>query len=124
MQYAFKSGSLIKTIMDPHKCIESLEAAITEMEETNKKLREMNDELREEHYKDNTIAALKKELDWYYHHSFVLSEDEVKEAENWVNNHGCEGYKSTKYIFTPTCVGSVGEVVCENCGKSFEFRSL
>ena len=34
------------------------------------------------------------------------------------------GYKETKYIFTPTCVGTVGEVTCENCGKTFEFRSL
>lgn len=118
------NGSLIKTIMNPHKSLESLDAAITEMENTIDELRKANDKLREEHYKDDTIAALRKELDWYYHHSFVISEDEAKEAEEWVNNHGCSGYKETKYIFTPTCVGTVGEVTCENCGKTFEFRSL
>ena len=99
-----KNGSLIKIIMNPHKSLESLDAAITEME--------------------NTIDELRKELDWYYHHSFIISEDEAKEAEEWVNNHGCSGYKETKYIFTPTCVGTIGEVTCENCGKTFEFRSL
>ena len=75
------NGSLIKTIMNPHKSLESLDAAITEMENTIDELRKANDKLREEHYKDDTIAALRKELDWYYHHSFVISEDEAKEAE-------------------------------------------
>ena len=57
------NGSLIKTIMNPHKSLESLDAAITEMENTIDELRKANDKLREEHYKDDTIAALRKELD-------------------------------------------------------------
>ena len=73
------NGSLIKTIMNPHKSLESLDAAITEMENTIDELRKANDKLREEHYKDDTIAALRKELDWYQYHSFVISEDEAKE---------------------------------------------
>ena len=87
------NGSLIKTIMNPHKSLESLDDAITEMENTIDELRKANDKLREEHYKDD-------------------------------KSHGCSGYKETKYIFTPTCVGTVGEVTCENCGKTFKFRSL
>ena len=51
------NGSLIKTITNPHKSLESLDAAITEMENTIDELRKANDKLREEHYKDDTIAA-------------------------------------------------------------------
>lgn len=116
--------SLTKAIINPHKFLDSVDAAITEMENTINELRKINDTLREEHYKDDTIVALRKELDWYYHNSFVISKDEAKEAEEWVNNHGCSGYKETKYTFTPTCVGTIGEVTCEKCGKTFKFRGL
>ena len=42
-----KNSPLIKTIMNPHKSLESLDAAITEMENTIDELRKANDKLRE-----------------------------------------------------------------------------
>lgn len=108
----------------------------------NKSLREENSKLRDEHYKDKKLSAMKQKLDKMtddYWRGFSISEKEEKAIEEWKKTHdetahgyttermrlkaeGCCGGRYT-YVFVPTSIGTFGKIVC-NCGAEFEFQEL
>lgn len=111
-------------------------------ERTIKYLREKNQELKNEAYKDSELASMKKELEKSrkaLYRGFSISEKEKETIEEWrlkheaevhgrdtlekrLSAHGAIGGSYT-YIFTPTSIGVVGEFKC-SCGESFTFQDI
>lgn len=106
--------------------------------EKNIKLVEENQALHDEHYKDKKLQEMQKTLNTMrddLNRGFSISSDELDAIQEWFDKHkekdpGMEGklIKYPKhyihhYVFTPTEIGIVGEVVC-HCGEKFEFQSL
>lgn len=111
---------------------------INRMYEKNVKLVEENQALHDEHYKDKKLQEMQKTLNTMrddLNRGFSISSDELDAIQEWFDKHkekdpGMEGklIKYPKhyihhYVFTPTEIGTVGEVVCR-CGEKFEFQSL
>ena len=99
-------------------------------EKTIKKLREENTLLRDEHYKDNEIAQLKRKLKKAQddlNRGFDISKEEWAAIQEWHREHshysGAIG-GNVIYIFTPTSIGTIGVVKCTSCGEEFCFREL
>ena len=111
-------------------------------ERTIKYLREKNQELKKEAYKDSELASMKKELEKAkedLYRGFPISEEEEKSIEEWrlkheaeahgrdtlekrLSAHGAIGGRYT-YIFTPTSIGVIGEIRC-SCGETFIFQDI
>lgn len=106
--------------------------------EQNIKLVEENQALHDEHYKDKKLQEMQEKLNTMQDdliRGFSISSDELDAVKEWFDKH--KGQDSTTegkfvkypkhyihhYIFTPTEIGTVGEVVC-HCGEKFEFQSL
>lgn len=96
-------------------------------------LRKENDELRNEKYKDEELARLKRRLEdveYELYRGFPISEEEEREIKLWKERHelihrgghGAVGGKYT-YTFVPTSIGTVGEIKC-TCGESFCFSEI
>lgn len=64
---------------------------------------------------------------------FVLNEKETKAIADWIENHNKEFHNGKShctsiggtfsYTFTPTSIGSIGEITCIY-GQTFCFRDL
>lgn len=103
--------------------VDTYEKRIKYLEEENKKL-------KDEHYKDSEMqrmeAELKKAKEDLYR-GFPISEKEQEKIREWelkhdAEKHGCIGGSLTWY-FTPTSIGTIGEVIC-SCGEKFTFQDL
>ena len=86
-----------------------------------------NKALKDEHFKDETIAALTAEIeDLERRDGFMIYPDESEKINEWLKDHnhysGAVGGNIT-YSFTPTSIGIIGTVKC-SCGKSLCFREL
>lgn len=111
-------------------------------ERTIKYLREKNQELKNEAYKDSELVSMKKELEKAkedLYRGFPISEEEKKSIEEWRLKHESEFHGrntlekrlaahgaiggSYDYIFTPTSIGIVGEIRC-SCGETFIFQDI
>lgn len=106
--------------------------------ENNKRLYNDNKELKSEHYKDEELIRLSKQVEELKEklctanklNAFTLTEEEKKRIEEWQNKHndekhpdryfGAAGGELT-YSFTPTGIGMFGTVRCV-CGEEFDFR--
>ena len=86
--------------------------------------------------KDEEVSELKTEIlsmKQQMSNAFVLNEKETKAIANWIENHNKEFHNSKlhytgiggtfSYTFTPTSLGTIGEITC-TCGQTFCFRSL
>ncbi len=120
------------------KILDQAKKEIDKMYEKNIKLVEKNQVLLDEHYKDKKLQEMKETLDIMQdnlNRGFPISSNELDVIKEWFDKH--KGQDSTTegkfvkypkhyihhYIFTPTEIGTVGEVVC-HCGEKFEFQSL
>ena len=105
-------------------------------------LEEENKKLKDEHYKDSEMQRMATELkeakeDLY--RGFPISEKEQEKIREWelkhdaekhglktmeqrAMGHGCIGGSLT-WCFTPTSIGTIGEVIC-SCGEKFTFQDL
>ena len=103
---------------------------------TIESLKKENKFLREQYDKDEEISELKTEISsmkQQMNNAFVLNEKETKVIANWIENHNKEFHNSKlhytgiggtfSYTFTPTSLGTIGEITCI-CGQTFCFRSL
>ena len=97
------------------------------------RLRKENEELRDEKYKDEELARLKRRLEdveYELYRGFPISEEEETKIKKWKEiheikhkgGHGAIGGKYT-YMFVPTGVGTIGEIKC-TCGESFCFSDI
>lgn len=103
---------------------------------TIESLEKENKFLREQYDKDEEVSKLKTEIlnmRRQMSNAFVLNEKETKAIADWIENHNkefhngkphCTGIgRAFSYTFTPTSIGSIGEVICI-CGQTFCFRDL
>lgn len=120
------------------KILDQAKKEINRMYEKNVKLVEENQVLLDGHYKDKKLQEMKESLDIMHQdlmRGFPISSDQLDAVKEWFDKH--KGQDSTTegkfikypkhyihhYVFTPTEIGTVGEVVCR-CGEKFEFQSL
>ena len=83
--------------------------------------------------KDEEIQKLKEQVDnlqRQLYNDFTLSVDENIAVEAWEEEH-CKKYHRNgdthcrlTYQFTPTALGVIGSVYCNNCGQEFTFRDV
>lgn len=120
------------------KLCSMLKTKFKEQESQLDNLRKQNKKILDENWKDNELQKMKEELQITRANSdrgFPISEFEYKAAMDWINEH--EAFKhprpegafprggaiggSYQWIFTPTGIGTFGEVKC-SCGDSFTFQ--
>ena len=104
------------------------EAAIEKLEKENKAL-------KDEHYKDEELQKMQKELDSLRRdlsRGFPISEEEQEKIREWQRKHEEEAHGATNvtaiggkytYEFIPTSIGTFGSVKC-TCGAKFEFQEV
>lgn len=104
---------------------------------------EENKRLKERNFKDEELAAMKKELDdlkAVLNRSFVITDSEWENIKEWEHTHDVEkhgldtfdkrikanGYSGGRYsfVFTPTSLGDIGVVKCGTCGEEYCFKEL
>lgn len=103
---------------------------------TIKSLEKENKFLKEQYDKDEEISELKTEISsmkQQMSNAFILNEKETKAIADWIENHNKEFHNGKfhytgiggtfSYIFTPTSLGTIGEITC-TCGQTFCFRDL
>ena len=122
--------------------VRGIKAYIQSIEQRNTYLEKENKKLKDEHFKDKSIAKMSQELkeatdDLY--RGFPISEKEMESINIWEEKHeiekhglvtekmrmkfqGCCGGKYT-FEFVPTSIGTIGTVKC-SCGDSFTFQDL
>lgn len=108
--------------------LKEIEEEYNNLKERNMNLQKENDRLKSEHYKDLELTALKDKCDKFEKdllRGFPISEEEQEKINKWYDFHKMEnperehGY--LEYRFTPTEVGTFGDVVC-SCGVQFTFQ--
>jgi hypothetical protein len=133
--YKCVNGKLI-TIPPMDELCEMLKEKFAEQALTNELLKEENEKLKSNVWADETMADLKNkyEVMWRaYYDGFPISIEEKKVLLEWIRSHeedkhngelysGAVGGAYT-YKFTPTSIGTIGEIEC-NCGEKFCFREL
>ena len=90
----------------------------------NKNLKEENELLKSEQYKDKELQKLKSELDYERSKiSFYISEKGKKKRDEFIQSHKCTRGISCHYEFHPTGIGDVAYYVC-GCGKKVVIEEL
>ena len=90
----------------------------------NKNLKEENELLKSEQYKDKELQRLKSELDHEGSKlSFYISDKGKKKRDEFIESHKCARGISCHYEFYPTGIGDVVYYVC-GCGKKVIIEEL
>ena len=90
----------------------------------NKNLKEENELLKSEQYKDKELQKLKSELDYERSKiSFYISEKGKKKRDEFIESHKCTRGICCHYEFHPTGIGDVAYYVC-GCGKKVVIEEL
>ncbi len=101
---------------------------------TNEYLRNENERLKDEAYKNEELSKMKKKYDQMskdYYRGFPISEEEDKKINEWIEKQmekvpgigGASGGRFT-YQFTPTGLGTAGTVIDGFTGDKFTFQEL
>ena len=121
------------------ECIKIIQYRYNNIKESLNNACETNKRLKEEHYKDELVNGLKKQLsrmeDAYYR-GFPITKKEEDSINAWKKKHDEEdhGYDTFEkrlkaegvsggrysYHFYPTAIGTSGVIRC-SCGAEFEF---
>ena len=100
----------------------------------NDYLKKEIEKVKSEKYADEELSRLKSEYDRMksdYYRGFPISEEEDKNIKEWIKNQqeknpgigGAAGGRFT-YRFTPTGLGTSGEIKDNISGEVFEFQKL
>lgn len=103
--------------------IEAIKDKFDRLEKENSRLKIENKNLKSEAYKDQELARMKDELKRAQDdllRGFGISEDELSKIKEWQKSH--PGFY--EYHFSPTGLGTVGEIIETKSGEKFEFCSL
>lgn len=113
---------------------EQLKEAYNRQEEVNRRLREKNKELTDEHWKDKTLQEMQARLDNIIdknRRGFPITAEEQRAINKWRENHYATQHNVTTnaqklqmggviggtfhYEFVPTSIGTSGSCVCGSC---------
>ena len=121
------------TVHPFEECLMSIQKRYQDAEAAIEKLEKENKALKNEHYKDEELQKLQKELDSLRRdlsRGFPISEKEQKEIREWQKKHDEEEHGGVSaiggkyaYEFTPTSIGTFGSVKCV-CGAKFDFQEV
>ena len=97
----------------------------------NAQLKEENERLKSEHYKDEELLKMKAklyEMSTFYYKGFPITEEEEKRIWEWMKQIE-KGSNSTiggrfYYEFVPTSIGVAGTIIDSVTGKRFTFQEL
>lgn len=112
-----------------NKLIDELHWQLNELVRINTDARQRNQELLNEHFKDETLAKLKTERDKAVqdsHRGFPITESELKTINAWRKKHDTEVHNNPQqyhgacgggyeYSFYPTGIATFGECICTSC---------
>lgn len=123
-------------------CLELIKNEYARKDDIINSLRQENEKLKYEAYKDVELERMKKELEEMkadYYRGFPISEKEEKAIEAWTKKHDEEAHGLTtnyarmkaggvsggrfSYHFVPTGLGTFGVIRC-SCGAEFEFQEI
>ena len=116
------------------ECLMSIQKRYQDAEAAIEKLEKENKALKNEHYKDEELQKIQKELTSLRqarYRGFPISEEEQEKIKEWQKKHdeevhctktGAIGGKYA-YEFIPTSIGTFGSVKCI-CGAKFEFQEV
>lgn len=106
------------------------------MQQEIDRLRNRCKALEDEHWKDEKLTEMKEERDRAIKErrlGFYMTEEEWDAIRAWKEKHVKEKHNghyhggaiggTYKYIFTPTSIGTAGDIRC-SCGEEFCFREL
>lgn len=127
---SYRDGQYVEVPPIDKLCL-SLKDKFLRQEEENQKLREENKYLKSEHYKDETIAKLKEELDQVtkdLYRGFGISKEEYEKIREWKKSHskvntGAIGGRY-EYRFFPTGIGTSGKIIDLITKEEFTFCEL
>jgi hypothetical protein len=134
----FKNGKILQ-VHDIKTTCEQFAAEVATtvqyLQDQNNRLQEENKTLKNEHYKDTELLHMQADLEIMRNQlkrGFPLSEEESDTIFQWQYNHmqtkhkgqssGAVGGRFT-YCFTPTSIGTMGEIQC-SCGAKYIFKEL
>ena len=114
-------------------CLEELANCIQETLDYAEQQEKINEELRDENWKDEQLQAMKTKYDKMeaaYRRGFPISEEQAEKISEWkekhVENHhggvlhgGAIG-GSWEYHFIPTSIGVCGTVYCSSCREKMK----
>ena len=134
----FKNGKLLRVHDIKDTCEQfaaEVAATVQFLQDQNVRLQEENTQLKDEHYKDAELIRMQADLEVMRNQlkrGFPLSEAEADAIFQWQYNHleakhkgqssGTVGGRFT-YCFTPTSIGTIGEIQC-SCGAKYIFKEL
>ena len=125
---------MLRNVSDS-QLIDEIEYRLKQQQYNINNLRETNTRLCNEHYKDELVADLRKQLTEIkkdMHRGFSISEEENDAICKWIEHHNQEAHHGKAagalggrytYCFCPTSIGVIGTIRC-NCGDGFCFREL
>ena len=120
---------------DLQMMFENITNQLNNKDHTIEALRKQNAYLNSEHYKDEELARMKKELDEAkadLNRGFGITEEEAKAIRDWEFIHSKAVHDGSyggaigglyEYVFTPTSIGVIGVVRC-HCGAEFCFEDI
>ena len=137
--YTHYKGEYIQ-VCPVEDCMKSILCRIESYEDTIERLKEENQKLKDEVWKDEELQDMKEQLDKMkadYHRGFNITEEEDTAIKEWKKKHeedvhglttpiarvqaqGVSGGRYS-YIFYPTAIGCSGVIRCDACGEEFEF---
>ena len=136
--YTHYKGEYIQ-VLPVEECVKSILSRIESYEDTIERLKEENQKLKDEVWKDEELQDMKEQLDKMkakYHRGFNITEEEDATIKEWKKKHEEEVHGLTaptahgaagggySYIFYPTAIGCAGVVKCNACGEEFVFCEI
>lgn len=103
--------------------LKMLDCKFSHLLEEIQRLEAENKKLKDEHYKDETLAAAQERIDELEHYCpIVLNEQEHEIVKKFFKNHChcCDAYRRSgqvRYIYTSTSIVDVIEIEC-SCGAT------
>ena len=118
-------GNLV-TVPPIKKLCKALELKFTDQEVEIQRWKDKYKALAES---DEEYKRLKKEAEdakKNLYNGFGIGDSEKKKIDEWIDKHKPHPYTNAHWItykFTPTHLGTIGEIEC-SCGEKFKFREL
>ena len=130
------------TVYDLEDCLQSIRARHEDNIATIRRLEEENRKLKSEHWKDEEVTNMRKQLNEVLTsccRGFSITQQELEQINEWkkrheeeVHNlvtqddklvaHGAIGGRYS-YVFIPISLGTIGIIKC-SCGAEFTFQDI
>ena len=146
MKTDYKTKFIFGGTSEVKNAIEHILEYIEYQENLISSLKEENNKLKAENYKDEELSCLKKELEdirekmvKMYAFGFEITKEQHDAFEAWKKEHEGKVHRATTleqrlklggavgglytYQFCPTSIGTFGKVKC-SCGAEFSFEEL